>query len=160
MQSILDAQFAEALAHGDFCPDPAATPGATEAQFAGPAQLQGVRLEGARKQLARRIVNLAVATQVAGIMKGDLLLDTLREGELSLLLELAQQRGVVNHFPLPSQFRVFVLEGPQAMGGGGDDLLDALAVEELDVGLGQFQEEFLVSQSCACFRRSSFLPLR
>ena len=47
--------------------------------------------------------------------------------------------------PFSAQLGILVLEGVQAVGRRDDDLLHALAVVQLDVGLGQLLEELFVA---------------
>ena len=63
----------------------------------------------------------------------------------SLLDELEQILGDVDHLEVHPELRVLVLEGVVAVGRGDQDLLHAVVDEGLDVLSGQLLEERLVA---------------
>ena len=67
-------------------------------------------------------------------------------GQPALADEPVQQLGVVDDLELETEVAVLVLEGVEAVGAGGDDLLDLVGLEGLDVLRGQALVDELVAR--------------
>ncbi len=65
---------------------------------------------------------------------------------LPLADQLGHQLGAVDHLVVSAEVRVLVLEGVEGVRAVGDDLLDAVAVQGLDVLRGQHLEQVLVAE--------------
>jgi hypothetical protein len=66
-------------------------------------------------------------------------------GQLALAHQPVEQLGVVHDLELDPELLVLVLQGVEAVSTGGDDLLDLVFLERLDVLLGKPLEEELVA---------------
>ena len=105
------------------------------------------------EQLARSLVDLVVPAEVARVVVGDrpsvrAVPGALRgadRGQLLLAHEPVEQLGVVHDLELDAELAVLVLQGVEAVRAGGDDLLDLVLLEGLDVLLRQALEHELVA---------------
>ena len=93
------------------------------------------------------VVDFVVTAEVAGVVVGDFLVDGFRGTKFSLGEQISQKGGVMNHVEPSAEVGVFVEQGVEAVGTGGDDLLliRSVVVEHFDVGLGEDLEEVLVA---------------
>ena len=91
-----------------------------------------------------------MAAQEAGVVVRDgLAVDGAGGGrdrrQLLLLHQPVEQLGVVHDLELDAELGVLVLQRVEAVGAGGDDLLDLRLLEHLGVLHGQLHEEELVA---------------
>ena len=107
--------------------------------------------------VARRIVDVIVAAQVARVVEHHATLDRVLGLELPLANQAEQEVGVVDDFVLPTEVPVLIGEGVEAVRASGDDLLDAalllVAVEHFDVLLGEHREQRTRCRLVALSRR-------
>ena len=84
-------------------------------------------------ELARRYVDLVVATQVARVVVGHLLVDAGDRGEAAFLDELVEQLRVMHNLKVAAELRVLATQRVEAVGAGDDDLARLDLVEDLNV---------------------------
>ena len=104
-------------------------------------------------EVARGDVDVVVTTEVAGVVVGDLLLDTrLRWSDgrkAPLLHEGGEELRVVHDLIVATDLRVFAPKGVEAVRAGDDDLLGLDLVEDLDILHRLHLEEELIARA-AC----------
>src|SRR3712207_6774618 len=107
--------LADALLH-EGAPAAAA---ATERLVARAAHLAQLDISQTLQHLARLIVDVVVAPQVAGVVEGDrALVDAVRQLELARPEQAGDELTVVDHLEVATELRVLVLERVQAVGAG------------------------------------------
>ena len=86
---------------------------------------------------ARRIVDIVVAADVAGVVVGHALVYRLGRRQLAVGDQLRQEVGVVDHLiihtGLAAELRVFVFDGVEAVRAGGHKLLELVLLHGLDI---------------------------
>ena len=97
--------------------------------------------------VAGRVVDAVVAAKVAGVVVGEGRLDGAQGADAALGDELADELGGVHDLELAAKLGVLVAEGVEAVGAGGDDSADVVALQGLDVLLGEDLEEVLVAHA-------------
>ncbi len=125
-------------------PHHAAACTAAEALLPAALHLPGLDARQEPEDLPGRIEDPIVSPQVARIVIGDGLPDRRPRFHPALPQEVADEHRVVDDLVVSAELPVFVLERVEAVGAGGDDLLHAVAVEGLDVGLRLHLEQELV----------------
>ena len=130
---MVDA-FAEVLFH----PHPGTAGAAAEAALGVPRHL-GQRRTGCADELAGRLVDLVVPTEVARIVVGQrsVRAATLHRDQLLVAHQTVEQLGVVQHRVVAADLRVLPAQGVEAVRAGDDDLAVHLlhAVEQIVEGL-------------------------
>ena len=144
--------LAEVLLH----PHPGTAGAAAEGAFGRPLHLDVRRSRQHLQELARRGVDLVVATQEARVVVGDRPLRGARaaltrrdRGQLPLAHQPVQQLGVVDDVELEAEVAVLVLQGVQAVRAGGDDLLDLVLGPDPPQGLDVLRGQALVDELVA-----------
>ena len=72
--------------------------------------------------------------EIARVVEHEVEIDRLARTNAPRADQLRKQLAVMDHFVLPAEIGVLVLEGVVAMRARGDDLLHGVAAERLDVG--------------------------
>ena len=135
----------DALADALFHPHPRSTCAATHPAFPVTGHLHGPHARHAREHVARRVVHLVVAPEVAGVVVREEGLDLLRRAEPPLGHQPPEQLRVVDDLVVPAVLRVLVAERVEAVRAVRDDLGDPRGVHRLDVLLGEGLEQELVA---------------
>ena len=65
-------------------------------------------------------------------MKGDGLFSAFSEGQPTRLNEIGDELCVVNYLKRRTEFRIFILEGVEAVRALGEDFLNVILFEQLD----------------------------
>src|SRR5713226_9609357 len=99
-----------------------------------------------RRQLARRLANVVVPREIAGVVVGDRPFAGERL-QLALAHETGQELGVMHHLVQPADVRVLVADRVEAVRAGGDDLRHPGLVQRADVLLGQLLKRVLVTHA-------------
>ena len=98
-----------------------------------------------------------MSTQVAWVMISNFLPVLFRQFKLSVVNELEQILGDMNHVKVDLELGILVFEGVVAMGGGNEDFIDPMVDEGLDVFSGQAFEQFLLTRLADAFSAAVFL---
>jgi hypothetical protein len=102
----------------------------------------------ATDDLARREVDVVVATQVARVVVDDPFFQAgFGQVEAAVLDEGLEELGVVHDLVVAPELGILVAQCVEAVGALGHDLADAHAVERLDVLHGQHLEDVLVARA-------------
>src|SRR5690606_6864342 len=129
---------------------------ATGATAHGPLPVTGHLREGHARpvhELARSLVDLVVATEVARVVVGDAAVDGGHRHEALLAHETVEELRVVDHLVVAADVAVLVLQRVEAVGTRHDDLAlrGGHAVERvvhaLDVLLGEHLEQELFARA-------------
>src|SRR5712691_1983283 len=105
----------------------------------------------------RRIVHVVVAAEVARVVVRDPFLPLAADSEPPRTDQLVQQLGVVDDAEVAVEVRVLVADRVEAVGACRDDLLEAVALQGLDVPLGEGLEEVLVADAAGRLARALLL---
>src|SRR5437868_9982943 len=143
---FLDTILVDALTERFLEPHPASAGAAAEGLVAAALHLLHLQPDG-DERLPGGFADAVVAREVAGVVVRD------RRVELDVARleppvgdELRDHFAVVQHLEVPAELRVLVRERVEAVRALRDDLLHAVAVERLDVLLGEGLEQIFVPQ--------------
>ena len=128
-------------------PHPGTAGTAAEGSLASPRHLgdRGTR-EGA-EQVAWRIVDLVVPSQIASVVVGDRpsgnrALGRRDRGQPTVAYQPVEQLAVVHHFAVEAKLRILVLESVETVGAGHDDLGRLCLLQRL----GILHRELLINE--------------
>ena len=76
--------------------------------------------------VARSIVDVVITAQITRVVPRDILFVLTRQLQLAFGQQLLDELGVMHDLILPSELGIFGLDGVQAVGAMGQDLLDKL----------------------------------
>ena len=137
LQELVRAQVVDAFAAALLHPHVSAPGAAAKAALPSPLHLDqpepGYRLGDP----ARGLINAVHATEIAGVVVSDGGIDCSQRPDFAAVDELGDELGGVHDLIVAAEMGVLVLDGVEAVGAGGHDLLDVVAVEGLDALFGQ-----------------------
>src|SRR4030042_2074225 len=142
---VLNTNLRETLAHirRGFCPHLPSATFATQTLFTGPVHLvKGETGDGGEKR-TRLIENIILVSQKARVVIGDDLFNLPSERELAFLQPLRQDLGSMENFEFP--LGVLVFKNIKAVGACGENMIDPIGFEALDISFHQFFKETCLS---------------
>ena len=145
-QQLLGALDIDVLAGVFFHPEASAT--STTAHRLGAVLLGFENLHTTERtdHLAWSEVDVVVAAEVAGVVVDDALVERcVGHVEVTVFDQVFEELAVMDHFVVATELWVLVCEGVKAVRALGDDLLDAHAIERLDVLHREKLEDVLVA---------------
>ena len=112
------------------------------------------------QQLARGIVDVVVAADVARIVIGHFLRHFVDRSQFFVAYQCRQKVGVVHHLVVNTRFatklHVFVLVRVVAMRTGGDQLLEFVLAQRFHVGFGLLFKEQLLAHAAGWVAGTAF----